>query len=85
MSDAIEPFHLAVPKAALDDLRQRLAQTRWPEPETVGDWSQGAPLTRVQALCACWRDQFGLSAILGDYAASRNLRPSRSRPARLYI
>ena len=58
MADTIEPFHLAVPQAALDDLRHRLAQTRWPEPETVADWSQGAPLARVQALCAYWRDGY---------------------------
>ncbi len=58
MSDAIEPFHLAIPQADLDDLRTRLARTRWPEPETVADWSQGAPLARVQALCAHWRDGY---------------------------
>ena len=58
MSDAIAPFHLAIPQADLDDLRARLARTRWPEQETVGDWSQGAPLARVQALCAYWRDGY---------------------------
>ncbi len=58
MSDAIEPFHLAIPQAALDDLYRRLSKTRWPEPETVGDWSQGAPLARVQALCAYWQDGY---------------------------
>ena len=58
MSDAITPFHLAVPQAALDDLRQRLTQTRWPEREPVEDWPQGAPLARVQALCAYWQDGY---------------------------
>ena len=47
----IRPFTLAVPEAALDDLRARLAQTRWPERETVSDWSQGTPLAELQALC----------------------------------
>ena len=55
MSDAITPFTLSVPDAALDDLRRRLDQTRWPDRETVDDWSQGAPLAKVQALCAHWR------------------------------
>ena len=32
-----------------------LADTRWPEQETVGDWSQGAPLAKVRALCEHWR------------------------------
>ena len=57
-SDAVEPFHLAVAQADLDDLRRRLAATRWPERETVGDWSQGAPLDRVRALCAYWHDGY---------------------------
>ncbi len=55
---AIEPFPLAVPDAALDDLRERLARTRWPDTETVGDWSQGAPLAKVQTLCAYWQDGY---------------------------
>ena len=51
----IRPFTLAVPEAALDDLRLRLGQTRWPERETVSDWSQGTPLAELQALCEDWR------------------------------
>ncbi|MCW6537183.1 epoxide hydrolase family protein [Sphingomonas lycopersici] len=58
MSEAITPFHLDVPEAALDDLRVRLANTRWPERETVGDWGQGVPLDRAQALVAHWRDRY---------------------------
>jgi epoxide hydrolase len=58
MTDAIEPFHLAVPEAALDDLKARLARTRWPERETVMDASQGVRLTDAQALCAYWRDTY---------------------------
>jgi pimeloyl-ACP methyl ester carboxylesterase len=58
MSEAITPFTLAIPEAALDDLRRRLDATRWPERETVGDWSQGAPLERVQALCEYWLNQY---------------------------
>jgi pimeloyl-ACP methyl ester carboxylesterase len=44
MSDDIRPFRIDVPDADLDDLRDRLRRTRWPEPEPVGDWSQGTPL-----------------------------------------
>ena len=58
MSEMIEPFHLAIPQSDLDDLHNRLARTRWPEPETVDDWSQGAPLDRVRALCAYWQDGY---------------------------
>lgn len=55
MNDAIHPHPFAFPDATLDDLRERLARTRWPERETVDDWSQGAPLARMQALCDHWR------------------------------
>jgi pimeloyl-ACP methyl ester carboxylesterase len=55
MSDAITPFNLAVEQSALDDLNRRLDQTRWPDKETVEDWTQGSPLAKVKALCAHWR------------------------------
>ena len=58
MSDTIEPFHLQVPQTELDDLRRRLAQTRWPEQEPVGDWRQGVPLEKLRALCAYWADGY---------------------------
>jgi pimeloyl-ACP methyl ester carboxylesterase len=58
MSTTIEPFTLAVDQGALDDLRRRLAATRWPEKETVDDWSQGAPLSHVRALCDYWAKDY---------------------------
>jgi epoxide hydrolase len=54
MSDEIEPFNLHIPETSLEYLRSRLAATRWPDPETVNDWSQGAPLARVKAICDHW-------------------------------
>lgn len=58
MSYAIQPFHLAVPQAELDDLRGRLSRTRWPDRETVDDTSQGPPLAKIRALCDYWRDGY---------------------------
>ena len=54
----VTPFKVRVPQDALDDLKRRLASTRWPERETVGDWSQGVPLQKAQALIAYWRDKY---------------------------
>jgi epoxide hydrolase len=54
----VEPFRVEVPEAELDDLRERLRRTRWPEPETVDDWSQGVPLAYLQELCAYWADGY---------------------------
>ncbi|MDE0007639.1 MAG: epoxide hydrolase [Gammaproteobacteria bacterium] len=58
MTDAIDPFEIQVPDSALLDLNERLARTRWPEAETVADWSQGIPLAYVQELCAYWRESY---------------------------
>ena len=58
MFDRIEPFQLAIPQIELDELRLRLARTRWPEEEPVKDWSQGVPLAKLQALCDYWQNQY---------------------------
>ncbi|PKB25212.1 pimeloyl-ACP methyl ester carboxylesterase [Novosphingobium kunmingense] len=55
---AIRPFTLDVAQPHLDDLKARLAQTRWPERETVDDWSQGAPLEAVKDLVGYWRRDY---------------------------
>src|SRR5260370_26980956 len=49
-STAVRPFHINVPQKDLDDLRLRLAMTRWPKRETVTDDSQGVPLAMIQQL-----------------------------------
>lgn len=53
-STAITPFQLDVPQPELDDLRQRLLATRWPDRETVGDTSQGPTLEKIQSLVEHW-------------------------------
>jgi pimeloyl-ACP methyl ester carboxylesterase len=50
----IRPFKVEVPQAALDDLRRRIAATRWPDKETVADRSQGAQLAKLQELVRFW-------------------------------
>lgn len=60
MSTEVRPFALHVPEAALEDLRDRLRRTRWPEAETVAradgvlDWSQGPPLAYLRELVGHW-------------------------------
>ena len=55
---AVHPFRIDVADEVLDDLRRRLAQTRWPEAELVDDWSQGAPLAWIQDMCNYWADGY---------------------------
>jgi len=51
---SIRPFTIHIPQAALDDLRRRIAATRWPDKETVDDRSQGAQLAKLQELVRYW-------------------------------
>ncbi len=54
----IRPYRIDVPAAVLDDLQERLTRTRWPESETVDDWSQGIPLAYTKELAAYWADGY---------------------------
>ena len=57
-TDAVRPFRVNVPKTALDDLRRRIAATRWPDRETVPDSSQGAQLAALQSFVKYWGTQY---------------------------
>ncbi len=57
MSD-ITPFSISVSDSELADLRQRLEATRWPNEETVDDWTQGIPLAYVKEVCAYWSSDY---------------------------
>jgi epoxide hydrolase len=57
-SDEVTPFRIEVPQGTLADLRARLAGTRWPEAETVDDWSQGVPLSYLRELCHHWAEDY---------------------------
>jgi pimeloyl-ACP methyl ester carboxylesterase len=62
MTDDMVPFRVGFDPDAVDDLRRRLRNTRWPERETVDDWSQGVPLAFVQDLAAYWCDGYDFDA-----------------------
>jgi pimeloyl-ACP methyl ester carboxylesterase len=58
-STAIRPFTVpATSQTVLDDLRRRVAATRWPEKETVADDSQGVQLATMQALAKYWATDY---------------------------
>jgi pimeloyl-ACP methyl ester carboxylesterase len=58
MADEVTPFTIDIPEADLRDLHDRLARTRWPEAETVDDWSQGIPSAYMKELCGYWADAY---------------------------
>jgi len=54
----IRPFTVEVAQEDIDDLRRRIAETRWPEKETVDDASQGVQLATVKALAKYWANDY---------------------------
>jgi pimeloyl-ACP methyl ester carboxylesterase len=54
----IRPFTVETPEADLEDLRARVAATRFPERETVEDDSQGPRLATMQALARYWAEEY---------------------------
>jgi epoxide hydrolase len=59
----LRPFRVEISDAAIDDLRERLARTRWPEKEPVDDWSMGIPLAYVQELAEYWGKSYDMQRV----------------------
>jgi pimeloyl-ACP methyl ester carboxylesterase len=55
---AIRPFTYEATDAELEDLRARVAATRWPDKETVDDDSQGVQLALMQDLARYWATEY---------------------------
>src|SRR5262249_21021185 len=55
---AIRPFRVDIPDDALDDLRRRIAATRWPTPELVADRSQGVQQSTLRNLARFWETAY---------------------------
>ncbi|MBM9506408.1 epoxide hydrolase family protein [Actinacidiphila acididurans] len=53
-STRIRPFTVSIPDSQIDDLKRRLAATRWPDPETVDNWSQGVRVENARSLVEYW-------------------------------
>ena len=80
-SDALKPFRIEVSDEQLEDLVRRLRATRWPDAETVDDWSQGIPLAYVQDVVSYWAEKYDwrdvpfaahVGAIIGALERFRN-------------
>lgn len=54
----LRPFRIDVPDAALNDLKTRLAHTRWPEQLPGEPWERGVPVVYLKALAQYWADGF---------------------------
>lgn len=61
----IQTYRLDIAQSELDDLTARLRAARWPESETVQDWSQGVPSTYHREFCDYWANHY-------DWYATQN-------------
>ncbi|AXE24656.1 epoxide hydrolase [Streptomyces globosus] len=55
---AVRPFRIDIPQADLDDLRDRLARTRWPAQIPGTGWDRGVPVAYLKELAAYWADGY---------------------------
>jgi pimeloyl-ACP methyl ester carboxylesterase len=70
--NAIRPFQVGVPEAELTELRRRITATRFPEKETVTDFSQGVPLATTQKLAHYWATEYDWRKVEGRLNAVPN-------------
>jgi len=63
MSAAVHPFTPVFSDDAITQLHERLQRTRFPDPETVEDWSQGAPLSYIEELVTHWRADYDMRRV----------------------
>src|SRR6187397_1844306 len=59
----IRPFHVEISEDQIDDLRRRIAETRWPSKELVDDRSQGIQLATLKALADYWTSDYDFGRI----------------------
>jgi pimeloyl-ACP methyl ester carboxylesterase len=72
MTDAVTPFRIDISDTSIDDLKRRLAATRYPDPETVEDWQQGVPLAYLQELVSYWHDAYDMQRVADRLNAQSN-------------
>ena len=58
MKNSIRPFQINIPENELNQLSERLKNTRWPDAETVSSWDQGIPLDYAKSLTNYWINEY---------------------------
>jgi pimeloyl-ACP methyl ester carboxylesterase len=72
----IEPFIIPFSQSAVDDLRDRLRRTRWPDEIPGANWEYGVNLSFLQQICEYWRDRFDWKEQVEKFSAFRHYRYS---------
>jgi len=74
MCMSIQRFQVNIPQATLDDLRERLARTRWPDAVEGAGWDYGTNLDYLKSLVAYWQHEYdwrAQEAMLNQFAQFR--------------
>ena len=56
---SVEPLEVSIPQETLDDLRERLTKTRWPDEISDAGWDYGANLAYLKELLGYWHERLG--------------------------
>jgi pimeloyl-ACP methyl ester carboxylesterase len=72
----IEPFSLPFSQPAVDDLRDRLQRTRWPDEIPGANWEYGVDLNFLRQICEYWRDRFDWKAQVEKFSTFHHYRYS---------
>jgi pimeloyl-ACP methyl ester carboxylesterase len=75
---AVQTFQLPYSESAVQDLRERLARTRWPDTIPGSGWEYGFDLAYLQSMCRYWREKFDWKAELGRLACLHHLQYTTS-------
>ncbi len=81
----VEPFSLPFSQSAVNDLRGRLARTRWPDEIPSSAWEYGFSLAFLQDICRYWKDQFDWKAQIGSLSHLHHFRFTRGAHAIHFI
>lgn len=57
------PFTLKISDRHISDLKHRLSLARFPEKETVDDWSQGVPLNHIREVAHYWQNRYDMARL----------------------
>ena len=82
-ANEIRPFRVDIPDEALEDLRRRIAATRWPTKELVADRSQGVQSATIQALARYWTSDYDCPRCRSSRPPSTGSRSTSSTSSRL--
>ena len=72
----IEPFTIPFSQPAVDDLRDRIRRTRWPDEIPGANWEYGVDLSFLRQICEYWRDRFDWKAQVERFSAFHHYRYS---------